>query len=106
MMGSELTSRAHRREARIALGMLPVGATITIVSVIAFGAVVLLALAAPIRGGPWLWTMLWALAAAAAAVRNILAGIAIMAAFDWRPVPGVLLWSGVVVAGWPGWWLG
>ena len=105
-MASELTSPAHRREARVALAMLPVGAAITVASVVAFVALVLLALVAPFRGGPWWWTELWALIAAAVAVRNTLAGIAIMAAFDWRPAPPTLLLSGLIVAAWPGWWLG
>lgn len=102
---SKLATPHHRREARIALAMLPVGAVVTIVSALAFFAVAALALASPLYGGSWWWT-LWAIVAAAVALRNTLAGIAIMAAFDWRPVPLALLTSGLIVAAWPGWWLG
>jgi hypothetical protein len=96
---------AQQREARIALAMLPVGVVIMVVSAVAFVAVVLLALVTPIRGGAWEWTLLWAIVAAVVAARNTLAGIAITAAFDWRPVPLVLLLSTLIVAAWPGWWL-
>ncbi|MDB5694670.1 MAG: hypothetical protein JWN21_213 [Sphingomonas bacterium] len=97
---------AHRREARFALAMLPVGVVLMVMSAVAFVAVLLLALAAPFRGGPWLQIELWALVAAAVAARNTAAGIAITAALDWRPLPMALLLSGLIVAAWPGWWLG
>lgn len=96
---------AHRREARVALAMLPVGVLVMVVSALAFVAVVLLALAAPFLGGQWWWTEAWALVAAAVALRNTLAGIEITAAFDWRPLPLVVLLGGAVVGAWPGWWL-
>ena len=105
-MPSQLTSSAHRREARLALAMLPVGVTVMIVSAVAFIAVVLLALATPFRGETWLPMLLWALVAAAVAARNIFAGIAITAAFDWRPLPLTLILSVLIVAAWPGFWVG
>ena len=97
---------AQRREARVALAMLPVGVVLMVASAVAFVAVVLLALAAPFRGGPWLHYEVWAVVAALVAARNTLAAIAITAAFDWRPLPMALLFSGLIVAAWPGWWLG
>lgn len=96
---------AQRREARRALMVLPVGVTVLVGSAIALIAVVLLALAAPFRGGAWWWTEAWVVVAALVAMRNMFAGIAITAAFDWRPVPLVLLTSVAIVALWPGWWL-
>lgn len=105
-MPSQLTDPAHRREARVALAMLPVGVIVMVVSALAFVAVVLLAIAAPFRGGAWLPTVAWALVAAAVAVRNLLAGIAITAAFDWRPLPLTLLLSGLILLAWPGFWAG
>ena len=85
--------------------MLPVGVVVLIVSALALVAAVLLALAAPFRGGQWLWIELWAIAAAVVALRNTLAGIAITAAFDWRPLPLALATSAAIVGAWPGWWL-
>ena len=96
---------AQQRDARIALAMLPVGVVVMVVSAFAFVAVTLLALATPFAGGAAWWTVSWALAAAGVAARNTLAGIAITAAFDWRPLPLVLLLSGGIIAAWPGWWL-
>ena len=101
-MPSELTSPAHRREARVALAMLPVGVTVLVFSAVALVAVVLLALATPFRGGAWLPTLVWAVVAAAVAARNIFAGIAITAAFDWRPLPLTLILSVLIVAAKPG----
>lgn len=97
---------AQRREARIALAMLPIGATILIASVLAFVAVVALAvLTLFTRPAHWGWTDLWCVLTAAVAIRTARAGIEIMSAFDWRPLPGTLALSGGVVAAWPGWWL-
>ncbi|WP_419807577.1 hypothetical protein [Sphingomonas sp.] len=101
-MPSTSLSRSQRREVRIGLATLPFGAVTLVVSALALPAVVSLAIAAPFRGG--VWFLLWALLAAIVAVRNMLAGIAIMAGFDWRPAPLVLARSGAIVAGWPGWW--
>jgi hypothetical protein len=89
-----------RREAQVALAMLPVGVTVMVVSALAFVAVVLFALATPFRGGAWWWGEAWALVAAAVALRNTLAGIAITAPFDWRPLPLVVLTSVGIVAAW------
>lgn len=89
----------------MALAMLPFGAVTLSASAIAFLAVAVLALVSPFRPGAWWWYTAWALLAAPVAARNMLAGIAIMAAFDWRPVPLVLATSAAIVAAWPGWWL-
>lgn len=103
---SDGMTRAQRREARLALAMLPVGAAVLVVSALAFVAVVALALATPwVGGADWRWTEMWCLLAGTVALRNARAGIGVMSAFDWRPVPAVLALSGAVVAAWPGWWL-
>lgn len=103
---SRLTDPAHRREARLALAMLPAGATVLIVSIAAFVGVAALALATPFRGQPgWGWMESWSLCAAALALRNARSGIEMMSAFDWRPLPSVLALSAAILAGWPVWWL-
>lgn len=91
---------AHKREARVALAMLPVGGIVLVASVVGLLAILALALDGLIRGeGAWL-LMLWCVVATAAAVWNMRAGIAMMSAFDWRPLPLALLRSAGVVAGW------
>jgi hypothetical protein len=88
---------AQRREARVALAMLPVGAIVTVFSFVAFFAVLAFALSLPWRGA-WYWV--WTAGALAVAGRNTLAGIAIMSSFDWRRLPSVLILSALVLAGW------
>lgn len=88
---------AQRREARVALAMLPVGAIVTIVSFVAFFAVAAFALSLPGRG-PWHW--LWTIGALGVAVHNTLRGIALLSTFDWRRLPAILLLSALVLAGW------
>ena len=106
-MASELTDPAHRREARVALAMLPTGGAMVVVSVIAAIAVLALIVAAPFGAVPHpAWSALWGAAAAVVACRNVLAGIAMMSAFDWRPLPGSLARSIAIGVAWPGWWLG
>lgn len=98
---------AHKREARVSLAMLPVGGTVLVVSAFAFLLVTALGLDAAIRRPPlWGWTAAWSLFAVAVSLRNIRAGIAMMSAFDWRPLPAVAVQSGLVAVAWPGWWLG
>ncbi len=91
---------ADRREARVALAMLPVGATVFVMSMLALIAVTARAVVALAIGG-WPWSLLlWCMGAAAVALWNARAGIMMMSAFDWRPLPVTLLLSGTVVAGW------
>lgn len=97
---------AQKREARVALAMLPVGGTVLVASAFALILVAALGLDMLVRRPPgWGLPAAWALVAAAVAIRNMRAGIAIMSAFDWRPLPAVLLVSGAVVATWPEWWV-
>lgn len=93
-------TRADRWEARVALAMLPVGGAVLIGSVVGLVAVLALALDGVIGGdGTWL-LLLWCGVSAAFALWNMRAGIAMMSAFDWRPLPLSLLRSAGVVAGW------
>ena len=95
----ELT-RGQRRDARIALAMLPVGGLFLVVSTIAFVAVVACAVVALAMGG-WPWSLLiWCVFAALVAAWNARAGIEMMSAFDWRPLPLALLLSAAAVTGW------
>lgn len=81
--------------------MLPVGAGVLIMSVAAIPAVLLLGADVALRQPPaWGWTAGWCLAAAGAAVWNARAGIAMMSAFDWRPLPATLVLSAGILAGW------
>ena len=95
----------HRRDAAIALAMLPVGAVITVAAVLAIaglaGLVVFLAITRP---PGWLLLELWALAAMMVALRNTLAGIETMSSFEPRPALVALLWSGAILAACPWWW--
>lgn len=105
-MGTGMTL-AQKREARIALAMLPVGATVLVASALALILVAALGLDLLVRRpAGWGWTGVWALVASAVALRNMRAGIAVMSAFDWRPLPLTLLLSAAITASWPGWWIG
>ena len=96
-----MKTAADRREARVAIAMLPVGATVLVASFFALLAVIALAVDVAVRRPEgWTWTALWTLVAAVIAVRNMRAGIDIMSAFDWRPLPMTLLLSALVLAGW------
>lgn len=99
-MVSELLAD-QRREARIALAMLPVGVIVLVAAVLAFVAVLALAIVSPFAGRAALgWVEAWCLLADVVAVRNARAGIEMMSAFDWRPLPVTLFLSVVVVAAW------
>lgn len=81
--------------------MLPVGCTVLVVSAFALLLVAALGIDVAMRQPPaWGWTAAWSVIAVAVALRNMRAGIAMMSAFDWRPLPVTLLLSGVVVAAW------
>ena len=99
-------TRAARRATRVALAMLPVGAAAFVAAALGGVAAAALAMAAAFGAvaHPG-WTIVWSLAALAVAWRNLLAGIAVMSAFDWRPLPGIVASGVAIVAAWPGWWL-
>jgi hypothetical protein len=99
-------TRRDRIESRIALAMLPVGATMTLVSVVAFIVVVLLALATiahrPEAAAPLL---IWCVAALGVAAFNTVKSIETMSAFDWRSIIPVGVSSVLITLAYPGWWL-
>jgi hypothetical protein len=97
----------QRAEARLHLAMLPLGIILTLAGVAGFLAFAVFAILVPLHHiHAWGWKEIWLIAAAALAVRNLIAGIATMSALDWKQ--GLLtigLW-GVVVLAYPGWWIG
>lgn len=98
---SELGNAAHRWEARVAIAMLPVGGTVLVVSAFALLLVGGLGVDVTIRQpAGWGWVAGWSTVAAGVALRNMRAGIAMMSAFDWRPLPLTLLLSALVAVGW------
>lgn len=96
-------TRRDRMEAGLALAMLPVGGTLTVVSALALVAVAALA-AATVLGGGTAATLVWCAFSLWGAVWNLVRSIEIMSAFDWQPLPGVLLVSAAILATFPGWW--
>jgi hypothetical protein len=97
---------AQRREARISLAMLPIGAALALAAVAGSIAAVALGLSEVIRqDGNSGWYVGWALLAAALGVRNLVRSLQNMSALD---VGGMLVTAGisaVIVAAYPGWWL-
>lgn len=88
----------------MALAMLPLGVTLLIGAAIA----VLLFAGLAIFGtfdadGIGLDVLWWAAGGALSVVTGRVA-IAILCAFDWRPVPPLLLLWGAFAIAWPGWW--
>ena len=93
-------------ESRVALAMLPVGGTMTIVSVAAFVAVLVLAVDTMVqRPAAAGWLFAWCTAALIVAAVNLRRSIEVMSAFDWRPLVAIGLRSIALVAAYPGWWL-
>jgi len=99
-------NRKDRLEARLALAMLPAGALMTFVSVIAFIIIMLLIFATVVQR-PHAATILlvWCAAALVTAGVNIVKSIETMSAFDWRALIPVVALSVVITAAYPGWWL-
>lgn len=95
-----------RVEARFALAMLPVGAVMTLVSVIAFITIALFMFATlvqrPAAASLLLVWCAWALIVAGA---NLMKSIEGMSALDWRPMIPVALLSVVIIIAYPGWWM-
>jgi hypothetical protein len=95
-----------RTESRIALAMLPVGATMTFVSVVAFVTIMILLVATLVqRPGAAMLMLGWCAAALGIAVFNTLKSIETMSAFDWRPMVPVGALSALITATYPGWWM-
>lgn len=96
----------QRWEARLALGMLPAGGVMTLVSVAAFVWVALLALDTLVRRPAAMgWLLAWCLAATAAAARNVVKSLETMSSLEWRPLVQVALLSCLVLVAYPGWWV-
>lgn len=93
---------ADRREAALALAMLPVGGALLVIFALATPVLVAVAIGFA-TGGDWPLA-LWCWAAAVAAVWNAVRAIEVMSAFDWRPLPALLARCAAVAAAWPGWW--
>lgn len=98
-------NRRQRAESRLGLAMLPVGGTMTIVSVGGGVAVLILAfdtiVQRPAAAG---WLLAWCVLALVVAAINLRQSIEAMSAFDWRPLVPVAMLSAMIVALYPGWW--
>lgn len=87
-------TRSQRLEARLSLAMLPVGLTLGLGS--ALGAAALLLFAVPalimaITGNATWWIFGWCLGGGLALGWSAVTSIEVVSAFDWRPLPRVLL---------------
>ena len=92
-------------ESRVALAMLPAGAVMTLVSVVATAAVALLALDTLVRRPAEAVRLIaWCIAAGLVGLRNTVLSIETMSAFEWRPMAQVLALSALVAIAYPGWW--
>jgi hypothetical protein len=91
----------QRREARVAMAMLPAGAILAVGSLLAVPVLLLFAIIGLFGGIGWRME-LWYLLAAAVGLRNGVKGIEIVSAFDWRPLPFALILWALVVALHPG----
>lgn len=95
--------RDQRREARVAIAMLPAGAVLAVGSLLAAAVLLIWAAAGVLLGDEWRLVG-WRLVGAAVGLRNGVKGIEVMSAFDWRPMPlAIILWIAVIAAH-PGWW--
>lgn len=101
MQETGLNSR-QRAEAALALAMLPIGGTLFVLCGLAIPVLAILAVVAAARGA--LPIAAWCAAAALVACWNAVRGIEVMSAFDWRPLPAVLLRSALLIGAYPGWW--
>lgn len=102
---TDMTAR-DRREGRIALAMLPVGTLLVLSAAIGMLAVAALAVDVAIRRPEgYGWPLAWCAIALAAGYWNLRRSLEVLSAFDWRPVPGVVALSALIVAIHPGWWL-
>ena len=94
-------TRAQRLEAGLALAMLPVGATLGLIS--ALGAAMLLILTIPALlfaiSGAVSWSLpVWCFGGGAALVWATVGSIKVVSALDWRPLPRVLAAMGLTAA--------
>lgn len=96
---------SQQLESRLALAMLPLGATMTIAAVAGFVSALVfagqVALEAPDDAG---WRLAWAAAAAAVALYVIRKGIETMCTFDWRVAVLPLLLAATIVGTSPAYW--
>jgi hypothetical protein len=98
---------ADRSEARLNLAMLPVGIALSVMSALAFVAVVGFGLFSIAAGGDdWHWYFGWSALAAVVALRNLAKSLETMSALDVRGTLVTLGWSAGIVLLYPGWWLG
>lgn len=96
----------HTVESRIALAMLPLGAAITLASVLAVVALTMLAATLMWRWPADLhWWLTWTAAAGAAACYGVRKGIETMSTFDWHVTLRPLTLGAVAALSYPAWWL-
>lgn len=100
-------TRADRWEAALALAMLPVGVTLGLLSALASVGLLFLSVLALIWGvgEPRLLLLAaWCFVGGAVLAWAAVAAIEVVSAFDWRPLPRILVGIAIVAAACPLWW--
>ena len=101
-----MITSAQRRQGRIGLAMLPLGAVLVLASAIGVVSVLVLALSEVVTRGPgWGWYVGWCLLAAVIGVRNLVRSLQTMSALDVGGTFITIMLSAAIVATYPGWWL-
>ena len=105
-MGDLPRSSRSRIESRIALAMLPIGGAMTVISVVAFVAVLVLAFDTIVqRPRAAVLLLVWCASALVVAVANTVKSIETMSSFNWRAMIPVAALSLAIVATYPGWYM-
>ncbi len=98
---------AQRCEGKISFAMLPVRAVLVVAAVLGILAVFALALLhLATQDANWGWYVGWSVVALAFGLRNLTKSLEAMSALDVRGALATIGLSAIIVAAYPGWWLG